>query len=78
MVCPITARSIERQAKVRSNTAKGLTTKRLLALPTLNTHAAIAPMLLVQSFYRMANALSIARGRDPDRPPFLNKVTETL
>jgi glucosamine--fructose-6-phosphate aminotransferase (isomerizing) len=35
-------------------------------------------MLLIQSFYRMANALSIARGRDPDRPPFLNKVTETL
>jgi glucosamine--fructose-6-phosphate aminotransferase (isomerizing) len=54
------------------------TTKRLLALPTIDTHAAIAPMLLVQSFYRMANALSIARGRDPDRPPFLNKVTETL
>jgi glucosamine--fructose-6-phosphate aminotransferase (isomerizing) len=54
------------------------TTKRLLALPALNTHAAIAPMLLIQSFYRMANALSIARGRDPDRPPFLNKVTETL
>jgi glucosamine--fructose-6-phosphate aminotransferase (isomerizing) len=54
------------------------TTKRLLALPALNSHAAIAPMLLIQSFYRMANALSIARGRDPDRPPFLNKVTETL
>ena len=54
------------------------TTKRLLALPALSSHAAIAPMLLIQSFYRMANALSIARGRDPDRPPFLNKVTETL
>jgi glucosamine--fructose-6-phosphate aminotransferase (isomerizing) len=54
------------------------TTKRLLALPALNANAVIAPMLLVQSFYRMANALSIARGRDPDRPPFLNKVTETL
>jgi glutamine---fructose-6-phosphate transaminase (isomerizing) len=54
------------------------TTKRLIALPTIASHAAIAPMLLVQSFYRMANALSIARGRDPDRPPFLNKVTETL
>jgi len=23
-------------------------------------------------------ALALARGRDPDRPPFLNKVTETL
>jgi glucosamine--fructose-6-phosphate aminotransferase (isomerizing) len=54
------------------------TTKRLVALPAIGSHAAIEPMLLVQSFYRMANALSIARGRDPDRPPFLSKVTETL
>jgi glucosamine--fructose-6-phosphate aminotransferase (isomerizing) len=54
------------------------TTKRLLALPAIDAHPAIAPLLLIQSFYRMANALSIARGRDPDRPPFLNKVTETL
>jgi len=26
----------------------------------------------------MANALSLARGLDPDRPPHLNKVTETV
>jgi glucosamine--fructose-6-phosphate aminotransferase (isomerizing) len=47
-------------------------------LPTLDAHPAIQPMLLIQSFYRMANALSIARGLDPDRPPFLSKVTETV
>jgi len=41
-------------------------------------HPACAPLLLVQSFYRMVNALSLARGHDPDRPPHLNKVTETL
>ena len=41
-------------------------------------HPACAPLLLVQSFYRMANALSLARGFDPDRPPHLNKVTETV
>lgn len=41
-------------------------------------HPACAPLLLVQSFYRMANALSLARGLDPDTPPHLNKVTETL
>ena len=35
-------------------------------------------MLIAQSFYRMANALALARGRDPDRPPHLNKVTETV
>jgi glucosamine--fructose-6-phosphate aminotransferase (isomerizing) len=38
----------------------------------------IEPLLFAQSFYRMANALSLARGGDPDRPPHLHKVTETL
>src|SRR5690606_36982617 len=41
-------------------------------------HPACAPLLLVQSFYRMVNALSLARGHDPDKPPHLNKVTETV
>ena len=35
-------------------------------------------MLMLQSFYRMANALAVARGLDPDRPPHLRKVTETV
>ncbi len=39
---------------------------------------AIEPMLMIQSFYRMATALASARGFDPDKPPHLNKVTETL
>jgi glucosamine--fructose-6-phosphate aminotransferase (isomerizing) len=47
-------------------------------LPTLAAHPAIEPMLLIQGFYRMVNALAIARGLDPDRPPHLRKVTETL
>ena len=38
----------------------------------------IEPILMIQSFYRMANALSVARGYDPDSPPHLNKVTETV
>ena len=37
-----------------------------------------APILAIQSFYRAVNALAIARGRDPDRPPHLAKVTETV
>lgn len=41
-------------------------------------HPAIAPLLAVQSFYRMANALALARGYNPDQPPHLRKVTETL
>jgi len=47
-------------------------------LPSLAAHPVIEPLLFAQSFYRMANALSLARGRDPDRPPHLSKVTETV
>jgi len=47
-------------------------------LPTESAHPVIEPLLYAQSFYRMANALSLARGHDPDRPPNLSKVTETL
>lgn len=32
----------------------------------------------IQSFYGLANALAISRGRNPDRPPHLSKVTRTL
>ena len=41
-------------------------------------HPVLAPILAVQAFYRAANALSVRRGFDPDRPPYLNKVTETV
>jgi len=47
-------------------------------LPTEGAHPVIEPLLFAQSFYRMANALSLARGHDPDAPPHLRKVTETL
>jgi glucosamine--fructose-6-phosphate aminotransferase (isomerizing) len=47
-------------------------------LATLNAHPVIEPILYVQSFYRMVNDLALARGFDPDRPPHLNKVTETV
>jgi glucosamine--fructose-6-phosphate aminotransferase (isomerizing) len=32
----------------------------------------------VASFYKAVNALSVARGHNPDLPPHLNKVTETV
>lgn len=47
-------------------------------LPTVKTHPNLEPIARIQSFYRMANALSILRGHDPDKPPHLNKVTETI
>src|SRR5487761_2476771 len=39
--------------------------------------AVTAPLSLALSFYRLADALAAARGLDPDRPPFLRKITET-
>ena len=35
------------------------------------------PIAAIQSFYVMAEALSRARGLDPDRPPHLAKITRT-
>ena len=49
-----------------------------LHLASEPAHPVIEPMLIAQTFYRMANALSLARGLDPDRPPHLRKVTETV
>ena len=40
-------------------------------------HPFAQPLTLIQSFYPLAEALSRSRGRDPDRPPHLSKVTET-
>jgi glucosamine--fructose-6-phosphate aminotransferase (isomerizing) len=49
-----------------------------LCLPFLpDLHPVLAPIAAIQSFYRFANSLSLARGLDPDRPPHLRKVTET-
>lgn len=47
-------------------------------LPVPPAPAPIAPLLAVEAFYRAANALSVRRGFDPDRPPLLRKVTETV
>jgi glucosamine--fructose-6-phosphate aminotransferase (isomerizing) len=46
-------------------------------LPTMAADAAVAPIQFIQSFYRWAAELALARGFDPDHPPHLKKVTET-
>jgi len=51
---------------------------RVTRLPSLAAHPVIEPILYVQSFYKMVDALALARGFDPDRPPHLNKITETV
>lgn len=49
------------------------------ALPVVAApHPLVAPLLHVQAFYRAVNALALARGHNPDLPPHLNKVTETV
>lgn len=47
-------------------------------LPMQEGHPALEPLLALQSFYPFASSLARARGRDPDAPPHLKKVTETL
>jgi len=66
---------VERGAEVL---LAGITAGRALSLPTIAANPALEPILMIQSFYRMATALAFARGFNPDSPPHLNKVTETL
>ena len=55
----------------------GAETAGALHLPMIRCAPLLEPILQIQSFYRAANALALARGLDPDRPPHLLKVTET-
>jgi glucosamine--fructose-6-phosphate aminotransferase (isomerizing) len=47
-------------------------------LPLVASAPIAAPLLTIQSFYRATNALALRRGYNPDVPPHLNKVTETV
>ncbi|PEQ14339.1 iron dicitrate transport regulator FecR [Novosphingobium sp. PC22D] len=49
-----------------------------IVLPGCDAHPVIAPIAQILSFYRLVEALALARGRDPDHPPHLRKVTRTL
>ena len=71
----LAAEFVSRKARVL---LAGLNSAGASTLPTIRAHAVIEPMLIIQSFYRFANAVALARGLDPDRPPHLNKVTETV
>lgn len=56
----------------------GAEAPRAVSLPAVEANPVLEPLLAIQTFYAMANALALARGLDPDRPPHLNKVTETV
>ena len=47
-------------------------------LPAPRAHPALQTIAEAQSFYRFAEGLARARGLDPDHPPHLSKVTETV
>jgi glucosamine--fructose-6-phosphate aminotransferase (isomerizing) len=49
-----------------------------IMLPTIQATAEVAPILLVQSAYRLIATLAVRRGFDPDHPAHLRKVTETV
>jgi glucosamine--fructose-6-phosphate aminotransferase (isomerizing) len=65
----------ERGARVIS---AGIPNAPGLSLPVVPADPLTAPILQIASFYRLANAVSLARGLDPDCPLHLSKVTETL
>ena len=65
---------VERGARVLLAGAEANGAASLAAIPS---SPLLEPIVQIQSFYRAANALALARGLDPDRPPHLAKVTET-
>lgn len=59
---------------ITGTSAKGATT-----LPTVpDLHPLTAPLVLAVSFYAFVESLARRRGFDPDTPPHLRKVTETV
>jgi glucosamine--fructose-6-phosphate aminotransferase (isomerizing) len=58
--------------------AGGLGGAGVESLPAPRAHPALQTIAEAQSFYRFAESLARARGLDPDHPPHLSKVTETV
>jgi glutamine---fructose-6-phosphate transaminase (isomerizing) len=58
--------------------AGGAAQSGVISLPTEPACPVLEPIAYALSFYRLVNALALARGLDPDRPPHLSKITETL
>lgn len=67
---------LDRGAKVIS---AGHDYEKALNLPVARCETPeLRPIVFIQSFYNFVNALSLKRGHNPDAPPYLNKVTQTL
>ncbi|MFC4819613.1 SIS domain-containing protein [Dokdonella ginsengisoli] len=74
------ASTLEIAAKFRARGARvwvaGGDAEATLPLPA-GLDPVCAPLVAVHRFYAAASELALRRGRDPDAPPHLNKVTET-
>jgi glutamine---fructose-6-phosphate transaminase (isomerizing) len=65
-------------ADLRARGAQVLVVGEVGSLPLVDAAAPeLDPLCAIQSFYVLAEALARARGRDPDAPPHLSKVTRT-
>jgi glutamine---fructose-6-phosphate transaminase (isomerizing) len=49
-----------------------------IVLPTVECVAALTPIASAVSLYRLLAQVAVARGRNPDAPPYLSKVTATV
>lgn len=57
----------------------GATAEGCVTLPSVGgLHPLVAPLVLAVGFYGFVEALARRRGFDPDTPPYLRKVTETV
>ncbi|PHZ84771.1 SIS domain-containing protein [Paremcibacter congregatus] len=67
---------IQRGAKVIS---VGKSYRGAVVLPTIDGLAPeLSVICMIQTFYKLVNRLSLERGLNPDSPPSLRKVTETV
>lgn len=70
---------VARGATVMAAGASTDTGNAQIVLPQISgAHPVMAAISQIQSFYQLADGLARARGRDPDAPPHLAKVTRTL
>lgn len=57
----------------------GAEAKGAFTLPTVpDLHPLVAPLVLAATYYAFVEGLARRRGFDPDKPPHLRKVTETI
>lgn len=73
LIAELTARRVP---VIAVGPASGESRLALASDPLLSPFA--APIALIQSFYPLVAGVAVARGRDPDAPPHLSKVTETV